>query len=187
MTRYLKRATKAPARFVVEVVAYDRLCLLLPGAMLGACVLGGCAPCGLTRGFLILEAQIVDDGTGTAISNASIGGSLFTADEETSYRDPQGPVGTGDMLPPDAEGQFRLAFGAPELGSVCGVPPFQRIIESEFPTPDLLELIVVRDGCEQRLTVDLNEDTVVDMSFPDNVLELKEAILVPACEGETQP
>jgi len=31
-------------------------------------------------------------------------------------------------------------------------------------------------------TIDVNEDTVVDLSFPDDTLELKDPILVAACE-----
>ncbi len=52
----------------------------------------------------------------------------------------------------------------------------------EFPRPDRVEIIVVRDGCEQAFLIDINEDTVVDMDFPDDVIELKDPILVPPCE-----
>jgi len=51
----------------------------------------------------------------------------------------------------------------------------------EIPRPDQVEVIVVRDGCEQRFLIDINADTVVDLSFSDDVIELKDQILVPPC------
>ena len=47
--------------------------------------------------------------------------------------------------------------------------------------PDQVKVIVVRDGCEQTFVIDINEDTVVDLDFPDRVIELKEPILVSDC------
>jgi len=141
----------------------------------------GCVPCGIFKRSLYLESQLLDEETGDAISDAAVGGFLYTGGEATSYRDPLGAT-EGDMLPPDEDGRFRLRFFAPEFSEVCGTGPFAPAgYDPPFPTPDRLELIVVRDGCEKRVTIELNEDTVVDMSFPDNVLELKEPILVPAC------
>ena len=51
-----------------------------------------------------------------------------------------------------------------------------------FPRPDQVEIIVVRDGCESSFLIDINEETVVDLDFPDDVIELKDPILVPPCE-----
>lgn len=50
-----------------------------------------------------------------------------------------------------------------------------------FPPPDQVEVIVLRGACEERFMIDINEDTVVDIEFPDDVIELKEPILVPPC------
>ena len=57
----------------------------------------------------------------------------------------------------------------------------------EFPRPDRVEVIVVREDCEFSFLIDINEDTVVDMTFPEDVIELKDPILVPACGPEEGP
>jgi len=156
--------------------------LALTGVLALALGVHGCVPCAAFKRSLYLESQLLDEETGDAISDAAVGGFLYTGGEATSYRDPLGATGEGDMLPPDEDGRFRLRFFAPEFSEVCGTGPFAPAgYDPPFPTPDRLELIVVRNGCEQRFTIDLNKDTVVDMTFPDNVLELKDAILVPAC------
>jgi len=162
--------------------------LALIGVLSSALSVHGCVPCGIFKRSLYLEAQLLDEETGDAISDAGVGGFLYTEGDATSYRDPLGATGEADRLPPDADGRFRLRFFAPEFSEVCRTGPFAPAgYDPPFPTPDRLELIVVRDECEQQVSIDINEDTVVDMSFPDNVLELKEPILVPACEGDVAP
>jgi hypothetical protein len=39
-----------------------------------------------------------------------------------------------------------------------------------------------RDGCEEPSSIDIIAHTVVELSFSDDVIELKEPILVPPCE-----
>jgi hypothetical protein len=51
-----------------------------------------------------------------------------------------------------------------------------------FPPPDEIVVTVVRQACTQQFTIGINEDTVVDVDFPDDVIELKDPILVPPCE-----
>jgi len=48
--------------------------------------------------------------------------------------------------------------------------------------PDQTGVVVSRLGCRTEILIDLTEDTVVDLSFPDGVIELKDPILVPPCE-----
>jgi len=159
--------------------------IMMPlGAGLCAFALTGCLlPCGIFRHILIIKARVVSGATAEGVSDAAIGGFLYTNGEKTSYRDPLGPTVELDSLPPDSEGRFQIRFRAPEFGEACGAPPFERVVrDPPFPTPDQLELIVVIDGCEQRITIEINEDTVVDMSFPADILELREPILVPPCE-----
>jgi hypothetical protein len=53
---------------------------------------------------------------------------------------------------------------------------------SEIVTPDQIRVTVGRVGCQYQTFIDINADTVVDPNFPDNVIELKDPILVPPCE-----
>jgi len=67
-----------------------------------------------------------------------------------------------------------------------------------FPTPTRIEVIVVRDGCEQTFSIDINDDTVVsipsdeidpeivDPNFQNDAVELREPILVPPCPEEAE-
>ena len=53
----------------------------------------------------------------------------------------------------------------------------------EFPRPDRVEIIVVRDGCEQTFLVEIDEDdTVVEVDSLNERIELRDPIVVPACE-----
>jgi len=156
--------------------------LLSAGLLLYFLAHASCLPCGVFRRELILEARVIDEESGNGLSDTPIGGSIFTDDEEWSYRDPLGPRVDADRLPPGADGSFRLRFRSPALSEVCGVPPFQRVVyDPPLPTPDRLELIVVRDTCEQRVSIDLNEETVVDMTFPGDLLELAAPIRLAPC------
>lgn len=159
---------------------------LFPMLLLFLCLAAGCPlsllPCGLTLKSFIIRARVTDAASGVGLTGASLGGLLFTAGDATSFRDPLGPHGEDELLLPNSQGRFDLTFFAPELGEMCGLPPFDRTIyDPEFPPPDQIELIVIRDGCEQRFMIDVNEDTVVDMTFPDDIIELKDPILVPPC------
>ncbi|MCH7885335.1 MAG: hypothetical protein IIC01_08805 [Planctomycetes bacterium] len=57
-----------------------------------------------------------------------------------------------------------------------------RIPPPVLARPDQIEVTVVRDGCESSFLIDVNEDTIVDLDFPDDVIELTDPILVPPCE-----
>lgn len=80
------------------------------------------------------------------------------------------------------DGTFQVVVGGREIGRVCPgpfAPP------PEYPPPlrpDTIEFVIVREDCEQRVTVPINADTVVDPSFPDETLVLKEPLEVPPCE-----
>jgi hypothetical protein len=49
-------------------------------------------------------------------------------------------------------------------------------------TPDMIRVIVVRDGCREEFAFDVNIENFVDSDAPDGVLRLREPIVVPACE-----
>ena len=123
-----------------------------------------------------------------ADSLAGLNGAMVSA---IAYADGQMTGGGGISTifgdnPLDETGKFEFKLYSNELGGSggrCGAPPF-------FPPPDQLEIIVEHDGCEHRVIIDVNADTVVDPDIPDvfasgfaeHVIELKDPILVPPCE-----
>ena len=140
----------------------------------------GCVPwpCPYQSAVLFVRGTLIEGETEQALSDAAVGGRTFTGDEEThwtpamtSFGDPNGP-------PSAEDGSFQVEFRK----FVTSCEP----LVIEFPRPDQVEIIVVRDGCEQTFLIDINEDTaldVVDPDFPrDDVIELKDPILVPPCQ-----
>jgi len=72
-----------------------------------------------------------------------------------------------------------------DFGGVCGNPPFTRTTGvSQYPPPDQIVVMVEREACEQEFTIDLNENTVVDLDFPAGVIELTDPILLPPCDQD---
>ena len=120
-----------------------------------------------------VRGRLVDSATGEPAVDVAYGMRTLTAGEQTSRVSTV--LGSGEPRLPnrDDEGGFELVVGTGIRP--CDPPP-------EFPRPDQVDMIVVRDGCEFSFLIDVNEDTVVDMTFPDDVLELRDPILVPACE-----
>ena len=112
------------------------------------------------------------------VSGAAIGGRSFTDGEETDYDpaiifdgSPGGPLSAED-------GGFAVEFS--KVVTPCPDP------KPGFPRPDRVEIIVVRDGCEQTFTIDINEETARDVEDAEceyaDVIELTDPILVPPCE-----
>ena len=135
---------------------------------------GGCLPCPLTGVRLFLRGKVLDAETLRGATDAAVGGRTFTEGEETDRVSPLIYDGSATFPPPEEDGTFQVEFN---LNSPSCGPPIL-----EFPRPDQVEVIVVRDGCEQTFIIEINEDTVVDMDFPDDVIELKDPILVGPCE-----
>ena len=134
----------------------------------------GCRPFCDVAAVLFVRGRVLDTETLEGLSNASVGGRAFTNGEETDYVAPFIFDGSPTFPPPAEDGTFGVEFSTPLMP--CQDPP------PEFPRPDQVEVIVVRDGCEQQFMIDISDDTVVDMDFPDDVIELKDPILVPPCE-----
>ncbi|MEK6675747.1 MAG: hypothetical protein AABZ47_08840 [Planctomycetota bacterium] len=133
---------------------------------LSGCIYAHCSD------FLYLDGMLLDGSAGEPIEGAFLGGTSFTGGEET-YSFPAVIFDGGpDQPPSDVQGRFLLEFSS-DLGG-CDPPP-------EFLMPDQIEIVVVRDGCEQRFMIDINEETVVDLSPPNDTLQLREPIRVPAC------
>ena len=154
------RGTIAAASWVVALV-------LLMGA--------GCIPYADCGAHLSVRGRLVDAESGAALAGAIVGVRSFRDGAETSNVPPLMFDGTPNLPPSDADGSF--AIGLSTYFGRCPTPDFLR--------PDQLELIIVRDGCEQRFMIEINEDTaqLVDGEFPgDEVLELTNPILVPPCD-----
>jgi len=129
--------------------------------------------CGL---ILTIQGQLLDaDGT-TPVSGAIVGGRIFFPDGQTDYVSLFAFDGTPNALSSMEDGSFKVEFAT--LGP-C--PPGVR------PSPDRIEVLVQRDTCETTYAIDVNDATVVDLGTTaeggasNHTIELKEAILVPAC------
>ena len=157
-------------RFVVAYWA-----LLIPLTQTGACgvlsvfslLRGDCCPTLVVRGILL------DADTDVAVTDAAVSGSTFTEGQVTDSVNPLTSKGIPSFPPPGEDGSFELLFAT---GSLTPCPP------PEFPHPDQVEVVVLGGGCEQRFMIDINEETVIDIGFPDGALEFKDPIRVPGCE-----
>ena len=141
-------------------------------ASLLALISSACYPCGTAVDTLFVRARLVDAETQLEVQEVSVGGRIFTGGEETEYA----PI----LFAPDAFGMVDLEFVL--LSGFCTYLGEQYPPPEELPTPDRLEIIIIRNDCQQTFSIDISEDTVVDMAFPDDVLELKDPILVEPCE-----
>jgi len=160
-------------------------CLLLVLFCCGAATIAGCGYFGLLLGdcarMLNVRGRVIDDSTRTPLFGVVVGGRTFTIDKETDRIPPTTGNGNPNGPPTDEGGNFQLDFSN-SLG------PCAQNLEP-FPPPDRVEITVIRDGCETTFAIDMDEDTVVDVSFPDDTLELKDPILVPECgeDGDVAP
>ncbi|MEK6677123.1 MAG: hypothetical protein AABZ47_15900 [Planctomycetota bacterium] len=122
--------------------------------------------------FLYVEGLLLDESSGEPIAGAFLGGTSYTGGVETGFMGVLVFDGRPNGPPSDVQGQFQVEFSSDYVG--CDPPPV-------FPMPDQVEIVVVCDGCEQRFMIDINEETVVDLSAPNDTLQLREPIRVPAC------
>jgi len=146
---------------------------------------GGCAFClGDTRGELFVTGQLIDATTNAPFAPARIIGTIRRKGEQTGREAailddrPNLPIRVDDI------GDFLLIFST-DLVPVCGPVFGPRYPPPVFPRPDQIELVVTLEGCEQTVVIDINEATVVDPTAPDDVLEFRNPISVPPCEGES--
>ena len=171
---------------------------VLAGACLlqvNACIFGDC------RGpHVAVRGRVVSADARETVSDVLVGGRSFTNGEETDFISPLTVWGTPNSPSANEDGSFELAFG--EVLAPCrGTEP--------FPVPDQVEIVVVRDICEQLLanrTTDLQACDSVRVQCPceqrflvdvddqtgeflepnehgDPVILLKDPIVVHPCEG----
>jgi hypothetical protein len=145
-------------------------CLTVLGYSLTGCLLSF-GDCGIS---LTVSGRLLDSDTSQPIQGAALGGRTITDGMTTDGGLPSFTPDGEPRIASGVDGAFMMLF-VEALGP-CG--PRLR----EFTRPDQVEIIVLRDGCEQRSMIEVNEDTVVDLSFPNRTLELKDPILVPPCE-----
>lgn len=123
-----------------------------------------CTPIFNPDSELTMRGNILDADTREGLVGVSVNAQLITGGAETTRGDLKAsPTGEDGAV-----GVLLLA-----KGQGCGLP--------DLPAPDRLRVILTIDGCEQTFLIDINEDTVVDLDFPDRVIELKEPILVSDC------
>ena len=134
-------------------------------------------PCLLVS--FIVRGKLLDTETLEGLSGAALAGRTLTNGQESAVEVAFRLDGTPTFPLTAEDGSFRIRFFVSPRCSELRDPGF---VPPEFPNPDQLSIIVVRDACEQTFLIDINEDAVVDLSFPDDVIELKDPILVPPCE-----
>lgn len=141
------------------------------------CLLLSCVPFADCGASFKVRGRTLDQDSQQPLSNAIVGGRTFTNGAQTGLAELFTPSGTVIGEVTDAVGGFSLPYST----GIQPCPP------QPYPRPDQVEIIVALDGCEQSFLIDINENTVVDITFPDDVLELKDPIQVPPCPTETAP
>jgi len=152
--------------------------LFLPLLRLGALTgqFSGCVSPGILATVRLLRASLLDrDSLDPPTDVMRIVAETFTEGERTGGGD-----GGDRVLPSPEDGSFELRVLSRDTSSSPSDVP-------SFPPPDEIVVAVVRQACTQEFTIEINEDTVVDLSFPDDVIELKDPILLPPCAEEQAP
>ena len=149
------------------------------GCELIAVQISGCFPCGTYGDQRLLKARLLDSETLEAPADVIKIAAWTSTDGEYTGSGSGGRT----ILPSPEDGSFELWVFSSDFVSSCGSSVPGNI--PEFPPPDEIRVIVEREDCEQTFSIDINEDTVMDMTFPDDTLELKDPILVPPCGLES--
>lgn len=133
--------------------------------------LSGCPPFGTVFSVRLLRGSLLGrDSLAPPTDVMRIVAETSTEGERTGGGD-----GGNRVLPSPEDGSFELRMPSRDTSSSPSDVP-------SFPPPDEIVVTVVRQACTQQFTIGINEDTVVDVDFPDDVIELKDPILVPPCE-----
>lgn len=139
---------------------------------------GGCLPgaCGDKFYLFHIVGDIRDVQTGDPLSDASVGVQLLANGQVVARRVEE----TGGAVVTGADGTFdqRVSYSAGNCNLLLpGVSP------ASLPdlAPDEVKVIVNHDGCETVFTFEVSDENFVDATAPDQVLQLRAPILVPAC------
>jgi len=143
--------------------------------------IAGCEPvCSNESARMIVRGTVVDADTLEGLTRVNVDVWTLTQGEETGSGfvrirleddDPSaGEPGAFEAIIGFREGRVRICPGVP--------PP----TIPEFPRPDRVNVIIIQTLCGFEFTIDINEETVVDLDFPDDIIELIDPILVPECK-----
>jgi len=135
----------------------------------------------------VVRGIVVDSESGDAIGGVQIDVRLmkegefigFQIGSTSSQMSLRTPVALVFLTNPYGSFAISMTNGDRVKNFLCAAPSPNA---DEKPIPDQIRVIVWRENCRPEQFLDVAEDTVVDLSFPDGVIELKDPILVPPCE-----
>ena len=160
--------------------------LIIVSACLPVLILSsGCQEClDGTYGFTV-SGTFVDSESKEPLGNLGYVMTLRRNGEDVVYvaYAPGSDVGAPSA---DENGTFSLRAIEGRWGEcrAIGVFPLDPFNIPEPTPPDEIEFRVGRPGChhEQTIVVPIDEETVTDLSFPDDTIEFRAPIAVPPCE-----
>ncbi len=128
---------------------------------------------------LLLRGQLVDSPAGEPVTDALLGATSFTDGVPivvTGVDEPETePI---SIIRPAEDGSFEIWLALPQGG--CARAGFSAGPRG-YPEPEEIELKVMRGECYQSVFIQVNADTVKDLDFAGNVIELAEPVIVEPC------
>jgi hypothetical protein len=151
---------------------------VLSGACASLLLAAGCFPVGESCATaLTVRGEVRDAQTNEPIADSPIGGRTITDGLITDGGPAVDSQGEPVRAFTEADGTFALNFALYFYEDDVPEP-------CEFPPPERVQIIVVRDDCEQRVMVEISNETAqfFDGPYPDDLLELTAPVLVPPCD-----
>jgi len=148
--------------------------------MIGLLVSAGCGCFTAQSGYKVV-GRVLDAASGKAIP-VSIGGRGLFVDGERIETIPQ-LFDPNPRIPPNSKGDFALNIVVREeqACALIGGIPLTQLSTVSLVRPDQVLILVIREECREEILIDITPDTVVDVAFPDNTIELREPILLQPC------
>jgi hypothetical protein len=151
----------------------------LAGVVLLAMQASGCVPgvCGDVFYAYYIVGEVRDAETGEVLGGLPVGVIIVADGEVVAQR----AVDTDDAATTANNGTFdqrvSYSFGR------CTIPvPGLSLPPPPDLTPDEVRVVVRRDGCQTTFAFEVTEQAFVDPTASDDMLELREPILLPPCE-----
>jgi hypothetical protein len=133
--------------------------------VVGGCV---CADFGVT---FPVRGTLVDAVSDKPLAGVTYAGQLFCGGDRIL------PEASG-FPPSGADGSFAMDLGG-LLGGICSPFPVANPM-IRCTRPDQIEVIVIRDNCEQRILIDITEETVEEDVATES-FRLRRSVPVPPC------